>query len=336
VVEHVRTQLPNLNDVEVLVRAYANVEGLKRTYVDNKILEEGAKFDSFVRGFNMGYPLCDYIDAGNGKECSDDKLRGMLTPVHHQSRPRGLRLSEAHLVSALFKLHLADVHCKYVVFGGSADNGYARLLGPYSNDDNVRKRITLLEGPRFANELADLTKKFVTISFPGIFRDKKLPSRRVSSQTVTPPSSPVPKAPSYASTVSLGRSPPSRTVVVPVSSQPNRDGNAVRKNKNGQRIDSLIRPNENLVSSQKKRKLCNSYQLLGYCHYEAQGFPCNYSHEKLNEVQLEAQRFIARLMPCESGLACENEECLCGHHCPNPHCRRIDCKFRDMHLVSRD
>jgi hypothetical protein len=59
----------------VVVRVYANVRGLAKTYRDNGILPD-LRFDDFVRGFNMGDVMCDYVDAGNGKECADEKVKG--------------------------------------------------------------------------------------------------------------------------------------------------------------------------------------------------------------------------------------------------------------------
>ena len=55
---------------------YANLEGLAQTYKDMKILPEVSSLYDFVRGFNMGDVMCDYVDAGNGKECADVKLKG--------------------------------------------------------------------------------------------------------------------------------------------------------------------------------------------------------------------------------------------------------------------
>lgn len=54
------------------------MKGLGKVYVDAKILEQREPFERFARAFNMSHPLCDFIDAGNGKECSDNKIRGML------------------------------------------------------------------------------------------------------------------------------------------------------------------------------------------------------------------------------------------------------------------
>ncbi|KAH7021582.1 uncharacterized protein B0I36DRAFT_394271 [Microdochium trichocladiopsis] len=150
VIEELRSSAPAAaHHLKVVVRVYANVKGLAKTYKVVEVLSE-ATFDDFVRGFNMGDPLCDYIDAGNGKECADAKVR------------------------AYFELCLADIHCQQIIFGGTADDGYARLLGPHAEDDAVRGRVTLLEGPPFAYELAGIKDKYRPISLENVFRSQKL------------------------------------------------------------------------------------------------------------------------------------------------------------------
>ena len=77
VMDYLRHKLPGLqHDLEIVIRVYGNMNGLNKMYGDSNILEQREDFGRFVRGFNMGHPLCDFIDAGNGKECSDDKIRG--------------------------------------------------------------------------------------------------------------------------------------------------------------------------------------------------------------------------------------------------------------------
>ena len=61
--------------LQVLIRVYANMKGLAKTYKEMEIVPE-VTFEDFVRGFNMADPLCDYIDAGDGKECADVKVNG--------------------------------------------------------------------------------------------------------------------------------------------------------------------------------------------------------------------------------------------------------------------
>lgn len=60
-----------------MVRVYANIEGLVMTYRELDITSESATM-AFIRGFNMGHAMCDFVDAGNGKECSDEKVKGAL------------------------------------------------------------------------------------------------------------------------------------------------------------------------------------------------------------------------------------------------------------------
>jgi Fe-S-cluster containining protein len=85
--EYLKKKLPH--DLEIVIRVYANMKGLGKTYHDTKILEQREQFDRFARAFNMGHPLCDFIDAGTGKECSDHKIRGMQYSIiihkHHHS-----------------------------------------------------------------------------------------------------------------------------------------------------------------------------------------------------------------------------------------------------------
>ncbi|KAJ6113597.1 CCCH zinc finger DNA binding protein [Penicillium sp. IBT 18751x] len=120
--DHVRRVTSN-NDpnIHVKVRVYANMAGLAKTYADTGIVSSTDILSHFIQGFNMENPLCDFVDAGNGKECSDVKVR------------------------AQFEHHFRDIHCQHIIFCGSADNGYARVLGPYRGSS----RISLVEGPPF-------------------------------------------------------------------------------------------------------------------------------------------------------------------------------------------
>jgi hypothetical protein len=75
--EELRSSAPSIaHHVQVIVRVYANVKGLAKTYKEMEILSQSASLDEFIRGFNMGDAMCDYVDAGNGKECSDEKIKG--------------------------------------------------------------------------------------------------------------------------------------------------------------------------------------------------------------------------------------------------------------------
>ncbi|RDW58442.1 hypothetical protein BP5796_12372 [Coleophoma crateriformis] len=164
-------------NIQIRVRIYANTAGLASAYLYNKILFGMDNLKLFICGFNMGHPMCDFVDAGDGKECADTKLK------------------------AWFNQDMADVQCQAVVFGGSPDDGYARLLQPYVGDNSKSNRIILVEGHPFARELAGLKEKFFVAHFPDIFRNAKLPSRGKSDSPTSTPT-PIPNAFSYATAVS--------------------------------------------------------------------------------------------------------------------------------------
>lgn len=62
----------------IFIRVYANIQGLAKTYYEAGILSGPATFLEFVRGFNMANNQCDFVDAGNGKECADEKIKGTV------------------------------------------------------------------------------------------------------------------------------------------------------------------------------------------------------------------------------------------------------------------
>ena len=76
VTNYIKEELSDLQtDLDVVVRVYTNIKGLSKLYVDNNVLGERQELDRFVCGFNKKYRLFDFVDAGDGKECSDVKLQ---------------------------------------------------------------------------------------------------------------------------------------------------------------------------------------------------------------------------------------------------------------------
>lgn len=313
VCEYLSTELELPSQISVRIRVYANKKGLASAYSHNKIIGNADDFDMFVRGFNMGHPMCDFVDAGDGKECADSKLKECFT---HD---------------------MADVQCRAVIFGGSADNGYARILQPYVGNTAKSNRIILLEGPPFAKELAIMKEKFLVARFPGVFRKTKLSGRQVSLPT-TPPRSSTPDTSSYAETVLSNSSldvvsmegSSDSSVAVPVRSK-----YAVLRNRKGQRLDAIISPPSALITVMRNTKHCNVFHIFGECPYKK----CSFLHGKrLGRKEIDARRFISRSKPCPSKLNCKDEKCLYGHQCLEKACTKIGkgCKFdKEMHNVDR-
>jgi hypothetical protein len=75
--DHVRKVASDVDaNIQYKIRMYANVTGLAKTCRDTGIISSEEALRAFIQGFNMESPLCDFVDAGNGKECSDVKIRG--------------------------------------------------------------------------------------------------------------------------------------------------------------------------------------------------------------------------------------------------------------------
>ncbi|CRG83859.1 CCCH zinc finger DNA binding protein [Talaromyces islandicus] len=264
------------------IRVYSNVEGLTKAYRDANVLPVGETLTPFIQAFNKANTLCDIVDAGNGKECADVKLKAHNT--------ENTQLTASNL--AHFEQDILDVHCLRVVFCASADNGYARVLGPYRDS----KRITLVKGPPFAHEMEELAADFETTSFESVFMSNKLKSRRVSFSTtntcITPPRTPTPN---YASAAK--KSPPLQSSSLTVNSTTPNGVNMrlpVFKNASGQRVDSPLRySSKENVDQLKRRKLCNQFHLLESCPF---GNYCTHTHgSALSLQQLADLRFPASM-----------------------------------------
>lgn len=248
--------------------------------------------------------------------------------------PQGQSSQKPPILAAHFEQNIVDVHCRRVVFCASADNGYARILGPHRGS----RYISLVRGPPFAHEMKELAADFETTSFDQIFLSDKLrPTRRVSFSSqvqhtvITPPQSPTPNYASAAKSAPTPSPPTSSTNAF--SAKPPRARLPVCVNARGHRIDRPIQYSSKVnVDSLKQKKLCNKYHLTGSCPY---GDNCTHNHgPKLNSQQLNDLVFLARLSPCHGDVYCKDVDCISGHRCPRDTCSGLGCRFPDsMHSV---
>ncbi|KAF2464465.1 uncharacterized protein BDR25DRAFT_319202 [Lindgomyces ingoldianus] len=298
IIEHLREKFPKVPaSVKILIRVYANVKGLAKSYSEAKVISNPAEFDSFVNGFNKEDALCDFVNAGDGKECADEKIK------------------------VTFKMSIENIQCCHVVFGGSADNGYARLLGPYSDSTNV----TLLEGPPFANELRELAIHLPTIYCPKVFRTTKLDTLKPSFD-LTPPRTPA----SEKSDITNYATVASRKGQTMVPEQPLTVGKGVAsitgkiaRNAAGQRIDVDLNCSSADMKAMKAKKYCNEYHILGRCKYNNLRKGCLFGHGiRVKGKELEALRAAARLSACPNGVVCKDTECILGHRCLKSQCKQ--------------
>lgn len=67
-------------------------------------------------------------------------------------------------------MYVYNVHCKQIIFGASADNGYASFLSSFFIGTDVSSRIRLLKGPPFSFEFKSVLPKFRWTEFNNVFR----------------------------------------------------------------------------------------------------------------------------------------------------------------------
>jgi hypothetical protein len=64
------------HDYNILVRVYANLHGLSKTYTEARIVPNSKVLLDFVQTFNKSHDLVEIVDAGNDKEAADSKIKG--------------------------------------------------------------------------------------------------------------------------------------------------------------------------------------------------------------------------------------------------------------------
>jgi hypothetical protein len=230
-----------------------------------------------------------------------------------------------------------DIHCQRIIFCASADNGYARLLGPHRGSNFI----SLVEGPPFAKEMKELSHLFATTSFPEIFRSQKLAKRvSISGTKPTPHGAPLSNYASAAKKLARPQSSSDELLSTPVAvdSVPslNSPKLILSKNKMGQRVDSPLHfSTKGRVEALKHAKFCNHFHILGSCPY---GQNCTHKHgSRLSDGEVVDLMYIARASPCPRGLRCDDEICINGHRCNRENCTDAaykGCRFPiDMHGV---
>jgi hypothetical protein len=228
-------------------------------------------------------------------------------------------------IIAAFQMSFDNVQCRHIIFGGSPDNGYARLLGPHADS----KKVSLLEGPPFAKELAELATRYPVMDCAAVFRKTRLIRQRPEAdvayvQSVTPAK----PAASIGTTAASDKSFQSNSKAKAVKTVTTTDWNAISspsgigviaRNAAGHRIDTPVPYSSAEVKAMKLKKLCNVFHILGHCPHENR---CSFKHgRKIAHRSVEALINVSRMSNCPSGLGCCVENCVLGHRCPKDPCR---------------
>lgn len=294
---------------KIIVRVYVNLEGLLKKYAYIGFNEEEKALRQFVAGFTQSQPLFDFVDAGQGKERADHKIKEQLG------------------------LFVSNIQCKHIMLGVAHDNGYVPTLDPYKTNMTTASRISLLRPIYAGREFQNLP--FEIVQFDSIFRTEELPNDRPSYANQAKPAFTF-RQPVLSPVIQNHKPPPPPPKDL-VQRRPIYPG-PVYLNKDDDRVDEALgsvteRGETGLEMRIRNGKLCNDFHLRGDCLNPR----CPYAHEPaLEGEELIAFALKARQTVCGTGSRCRFRLCVLGHQCPNggAHCPRAHtCYFKKLHRV---
>ncbi|KAL8904692.1 MAG: hypothetical protein Q9171_006960 [Xanthocarpia ochracea] len=313
---------------KIIVRVYANLEGLLKKYAYIDFDEEKKALRQFVAGFTQSQPLFDFVDAGEGKERADHKIKGLC----NHGRILLIRMSPANGSPVeQINLFINNTQCEHIMLGVAHDNGYLPTLDPYKNDPATTSRISLLKPVQQGRGYHGLP--FEVIEATWVFRTQALPNGRplYKNHFSTPPVFKKPSQPfvPHSQKPAVAYSLTTRRPVYP---------GPVLLNKNEERVDEYLGTQSETAEANldariySGNKLCNVYHLRGECEAPK----CPYSHEPaLQGEELIALALRARHTACQAASRCRSTRCVFGHLCPQGYnCTRgKTCYFKKVHYV---
>lgn len=234
-----------------------------------------------------------------------------------------------------FSFHWPCVSCKHIMLAGSADQGYVNFLRRFSDIDQSKARLTLIESVPFPASFRQLAFRFSVTSLAGLFRNTKVvvPSRAVQSSAMsyagaTAHTSASSSTPQSSSSIAPNR----QTSAMRLSTAGQRN---IRFNRRGQRLDDpLPQCDKSVLELLRKQHLCRRF-FLTQCSRPG----CAFSHD--GELSSEHKRALTRLAketPCSNGSMCDDKDCVAAHECVyRDRCNwRSECRYgEDMHNVDR-
>ncbi|TQN73939.1 hypothetical protein CSHISOI_01494 [Colletotrichum shisoi] len=323
-------------EVEIVAKVCANLSGLGRAMRRDGCLASESELKDFSLGFTQAKASFDFIDVGHGKERADSKIKEAT------------------------RWHLRNYNCRQILLGISHDAGYAPFLDEILQDQDIRSKVSIIEGIATVRELKN-TNVHILDPLPSLFRNQKLIDRSgdraseaahhhrplavvttspsVSVASMATSSAPTTVPSSWAGVTAKASPPPvittplaNKTNNIPARQTPLTKPQTLAWNPGQRGLDPPIPINQVALDNIKKRtgrdKLCNNHYLRGPC---AKGDECCFEHKyKPNPDEINAIALLTRLNPCTSGQDCDVDNCIYGHHCPSVTgntCTHPYCKF---------
>ncbi|KAL3490219.1 hypothetical protein BJX62DRAFT_207663 [Aspergillus germanicus] len=149
--EHLKSSHSELSSMPIMIKAFANADGLAQLLVKARLVKSLGSLASFAKGFSQARDLSDFVLVGSGKDRADEKIKGT------------------------FQQFITNPTCRHVIFAACHDNGYVRLLENPKNTA-AANRVTLLRPFETGREFARL-EGFHSMRLETIFRSEPVVTR---------------------------------------------------------------------------------------------------------------------------------------------------------------
>jgi hypothetical protein len=333
---YVRSVTGEANGMDILVRAFANVNGLGAALVRDGRLEDAGQLRAFATGFSRRQVFFDFVDVGAGKERADFKVQGKmlilfvpfaLSPFSLTPFIQTLCSNADDIIIESIKFFLESFQCKHLVLACGHDSGYAPFLGQFVGDKQVAERITLLEGSAFPAAIRDLGLKkaqfssvFNTVTQPAVSTGRPILAWGRGGVIPTGSATLTGRGAEVRGPKAIGRRVPEILFKGHHNHQAQSDRlGPVVTNTNGRRVDKPLQVDEVVVERLKRGVLCYYFFLRGECVSEK----CarNHVHRPLMDNEFDALWWLARQGQCskgrkanrDTGSDCSDEMCIYGH-----------------------
>ncbi|KAH7082404.1 hypothetical protein FB567DRAFT_531213 [Paraphoma chrysanthemicola] len=302
---------PDLASMPVVVKAFANGDGLSKFLANSVVTKHSTSLWDFAKGFSQSHALSDFVLVGNGRDRADKKIKGV------------------------FEQFVRNPTCRHIIFGACHDNGYVRMLEDFAFDSTVVDRITLLLSFNVGQEFKKLP--FRCTRMEKVFRTT-LPSHLRITKAVSYAENPrvddsrLTTRKTWAALAGSDRTSDEGVAPIMVERPPRSN---VLVNEQGHRIDeALPQPSPSALDSWNHKvkvanmRYCRMYHLNDSCQGE-----CGYSHGPLSDGEKLVYRVMLRGEVCHTGLKCRDAKCHYRHNCL---CKKQRCKFPvEMHGIDR-
>lgn len=73
---YLKKEQPHLSSLPIVVKAFANGDGLSKLLAKDNIIKPPLSLIDFAKGFSQAYDTCDFVLVGSGKDRADVKIKG--------------------------------------------------------------------------------------------------------------------------------------------------------------------------------------------------------------------------------------------------------------------